>query len=324
MSVHRILLSSSQNTFLDEGGCRAIFSSEPWSDNDDRPHKRRKLEQGPSDWCYVLELIIRCEFTADLQPTSSVTKTFPIDVEIHFDEPIVSIANSGSEQPMFSFVCDESQISVFEKISWVQKLARKNTISKCLRLSSSVSFSEITGYILSAMVCLQVYIRFDRHLAGAPKLSPRDRIALLDYAFEKPVAAVDAEKFYANIGRLPKDYIYPDDEKLFQPASIQCRLFPFQLRAVAWMLEREGILLHRNSSLYLHRPEGDCNLHPLWEMAKDLDGNTVFLNRHLGLITLDKSWPSEVLPVQNIFGGILAEVSYVPYRLPLQIALIHN
>ena len=296
-------------SFFDAQACSAIKFPPPGNNDDGRPWKRRKLDPERQGWSGVIEFIIQCQFVNETSTHSSSNPLYldiqPVDASVSFDDPVMTITDPLKDQSLFAFVCREVEVASMKKIKWFQKLVSKDpSISQCIRLLSSLSMRTRHETIERATVSLRVEIRFDQTLARVAKLSLKDRIAILDYAFEKPSTEVNADHFYTSVGRLPKDYIQCEEEKSFQHPSITCRLFPFQKRAVAWMLQREGVYVQKSFGSVVDK--GD--LPPLWETVNDLDNQPIYLNRHQAFTTVNKTWIPEAFKPQTILGGILAEV----------------
>lgn len=309
MSRRRIRLCSLHRSFFDEEACKTMLESRKIDLDDGRPWKRRKLDPDDDGWAALIEFNVECHFLEESSASSSSAAieldTSPLEVSITFDDPILTVSNPITDESLFAFVCQEAEVQYIEKIMWFQRLVHKDpSISRCIRLSSSVYMRQRHQTIQGSTVSFRVDVRFDKNLLQVAKLSPKDRVAILDYAFDKPYTEVNADHFYGNIGKLPKNYVHSENEKSLQHPSITCRLFPFQKRAVAWMLRREGVPLQVNSDTMIDESE----LPPLWETARDIDGRVLYLNRHQGFSTLDHTWISDTFKEQTILGGILAEV----------------
>jgi hypothetical protein len=309
MSRRRIRLCSPHRSFFDEEACKTILESSQIDLDDGRPWKRRKLDPDDDGWAALIEFNVECHFVEESSASSNSNAveldTSPLEVYITFDDPILTVSNPITDETLFAFVCQEADVPYMEKIMWFQRLVYKDSsISRCIRLLSSVSMRRRHQTIQRSTVSFRVDVRFDKNLPQVTKLSLKDRIAILDYAFDKPYTEVNADNFYGNIGKLPKNYVHSENEKTLQHPSITCRLFPFQKRAVAWMLRREGVPLEFNSDTTID----ESDLPPLWETVRDLDGRVLYLNRHQAFSTLDYTWISDKFKQQIILGGILAEV----------------
>ena len=314
MTSRSILLPASQLSYLDANTCLSLLSSSEEEGKETQPCKRRKLDPDDSGWFAILEFNIECQFE-DQRTAFPAAEVFNIasslEACVTFEDPIMTVENISSGQALYMFVCEEAQSAVLEKIAWLQKLANKDvSIGRFLRLSTSLSMQLRQGMIECSTIIIRVDARFDEHLAKSTKLSLKDRLAILDYSCGRPAVEVDADRFYDNIGRLPKNYISKKDEETLQHPSIHCHLFPFQKRAVAWMLSREGKAFQAGQTTpFVNQGNEQDDLPPLWEVVRDLDGRVLYLNRHQAFATLNKSWISEAFGRQTIQGGILAEVS---------------
>ncbi|KAH6840888.1 SNF2 family N-terminal domain-containing protein [Chaetomium sp. MPI-CAGE-AT-0009] len=91
--------------------------------------------------------------------------------------------------------------------------------------------------------------------------------------------------------------------------GLEAVLYPFQRRAVQWLLRREGVHWHRDD------PSKQTGIQPYvsptspalpisFAQAKDADGSTIYISALLGAATRDTSL---FRPFQDLRGGILAE-----------------
>ncbi|EEH47868.2 uncharacterized protein PADG_03952 [Paracoccidioides brasiliensis Pb18] len=87
--------------------------------------------------------------------------------------------------------------------------------------------------------------------------------------------------------------------------SLQCQLFPFQRRAVRWMLEREGMEILPDGEIRVRPPSLSPGLPDSFEQIKDADGRTCYASHLFRILTTDlRNW----IPVERTLrGGILAE-----------------
>ncbi|KAH8422920.1 putative SNF2 family helicase/ATPase [Aspergillus melleus] len=108
--------------------------------------------------------------------------------------------------------------------------------------------------------------------------------------------------FYDNV------YVPPDT-----PASsseikcdlIDCQLFPFQRRAVRWLLEREGMALQQNGQVVPIQNHSQDQLPESFERIIDADGRLCFASHLFMIVTSDLSnWFDANV---HLKGGILAE-----------------
>ena len=317
MSRRIINFASSLQTFVDIEACLKVAKSHSSHTADDRPSKRRKLDEGSEGWASIHEFNLNFSFNDDAHSApdhSTIQQEHFAPVLFVFEDPVISIFSTVGEQ-LFAYVCQDAEADVLDRIAWIQRLATKDaTLRQCIQTPAYVCIQLSSRRICHAKLRLVVEVRFDQHLPPLSKLSLKDRLALLDYAFDKPSIDVTSYEFYSNIGKLPKDFLDSETEKTIQHPLITCRLFPFQKRAVAWMLQREreresiGHLSNTQSSV-----AGD-DLPHLWETVHDNNGKVLYLNRHQGYVTSDEKWVSATFGKQIIKGGILAEVAKPPFN----------
>lgn len=132
----------------------------------------------------------------------------------------------------------------------------------------------------------------DLHLSGAtlatrPAWSPQD--------------------FYEAACVPDKEVIGPEVAAMEIP-QLQAKLYPFQRRAVQWLLRREGVHWHQGSqnqaTIEPYVPPA-CEEPPIsFTQVKDADGDMLYLSPLLGVATRD---PTPFRPLQELRGGILAE-----------------
>jgi E3 ubiquitin-protein ligase SHPRH len=108
---------------------------------------------------------------------------------------------------------------------------------------------------------------------------------------------VTVSKLYSILGPAPP---LPSEgaNKALQPESLIPALLPFQRRSVAWMLEKEGMVVNEEGSIV---PQKQSDNFSFWKEIKQGD-HTWYLNRLSGELSAD---PPDTIPVP--FGGILAE-----------------
>ena len=102
--------------------------------------------------------------------------------------------------------------------------------------------------------------------------------------------------FYDNVHVPRSDEGTPNVPPIDQ---LQCTLYPFQKRAVQWLLGREkAIEIHKPSQEVAELPHG-------FARTNDAEGKPCFINQILGLVTTNESLPFGTGP--DLKGGILAE-----------------
>jgi E3 ubiquitin-protein ligase SHPRH len=108
---------------------------------------------------------------------------------------------------------------------------------------------------------------------------------------------VTVSKLYSTLGSAPP---LPSERanKALQPASLVPTLLPFQRRSVAWMLEKEGMVVNDEGLIV---PQKLSDNFSFWRKITQGD-HTWYLHRLSGELSAD---PPDTIPVP--FGGILAE-----------------
>lgn len=91
--------------------------------------------------------------------------------------------------------------------------------------------------------------------------------------------------------------------------KLEAKLYPFQRRAVQWLLQREGMHWCRSdekdeSGIWPYSPPASPDPPISFAPAKDADGNIIHLSSLLGAVTRDTTL---FRSVQDFRGGILAE-----------------
>ena len=108
---------------------------------------------------------------------------------------------------------------------------------------------------------------------------------------------VTVSKLYSTLGSAPP---LPSERagEALQPASLVPTLLPFQRRSVAWMLEKEGMVVNEEGLII---PQKLSDNFSFWKKIKQGD-HTWYLHRLSGELSAN---PPDTVPVP--FGGILAE-----------------
>jgi E3 ubiquitin-protein ligase SHPRH len=108
---------------------------------------------------------------------------------------------------------------------------------------------------------------------------------------------VTVSKLYSSLGSAPP---LPSERanKAMQPASLVPTLLPFQRRSVAWMLEKEGMVVNEEGLIV---PQKSSDNFSFWKKITQGD-HTWYLHRLSGELS---AYPPDTIPAP--FGGILAE-----------------
>ncbi|KAI9724377.1 MAG: hypothetical protein M1812_000445 [Candelaria pacifica] len=129
--------------------------------------------------------------------------------------------------------------------------------------------------------------------------------ALLAAAFPKDKADTSTtwspQDFYEAVHVPDK---HQNVNQAIQTEKVECQLYPFQKRAVNWLLGREGVELGSDGVHQLGQHRQDSRPLPFFQQAADVDDRECFVSHLLGVIVTD---PSLARQPSDIRGGILAE-----------------
>ncbi|KAL2162696.1 hypothetical protein VTH06DRAFT_6532 [Thermothelomyces fergusii] len=174
----------------------------------------------------------------------------------------------------------------------------------------------------SIRLCLAIEVRWNenRTIWGSERSKVNSQQALRDEVLETWFPNLHLPKSSdPQPSWSPQDFYeaacVPDREKLDAEVSsmevprLESALYPFQRRAVQWLLRREGVCWHRNTEnspagiqqyVPSDLPDPPISFHP----ASDVVGNPIWVSPLLGAATRDVSL---FRPIQDLRGGILAE-----------------
>jgi E3 ubiquitin-protein ligase SHPRH len=142
----------------------------------------------------------------------------------------------------------------------------------------------------------------------------RDEVFSTWYPFMCPPNAGGAQPSWS-----PRDFYQaacvPDKETLDAEVSsmeierLEANLYPFQRRAVQWLLRREGVQWQpgtqdNSAGIVPYVPPASLEPPVSFEKAEDADGNTIYLSPLFGTATRN---PALFNSFQHLRGGILAE-----------------
>ena len=144
---------------------------------------------------------------------------------------------------------------------------------------------------------VQIFVPNARDMAESIGISRND---IFDICL--PETLSDATAVWA-----PRDFYdsvhVPEKDVLVQEYTgierLQCQLYPFQKRALQWLLWREGAENAHGP------PEDSVGLPHGFFSTTDSDGRTCFASKFLGIFTTDEHLPARM--GSNPKGGILAE-----------------
>ena len=108
--------------------------------------------------------------------------------------------------------------------------------------------------------------------------------------------------FYDNV-HIPEKTDEPLSE--IQSSLVQCKLYPFQRRAVRWLLEREGVEIHSTGEVHQFQSTTASELPFSVSQHVDTDGRPIFVSSLFG--TVSSGISTSNYPYMSLRGGILAE-----------------
>ncbi|KAK6511367.1 hypothetical protein TWF481_000285 [Arthrobotrys musiformis] len=111
-----------------------------------------------------------------------------------------------------------------------------------------------------------------------------------------------ARDFYHSVYVPPATAVVPE---VIQVSELTTQMFPFQMRTVGWMMEREGVTVE---SGYVEPLPVTPSLESLcFEETTDCNGNPMWISIPLGITTSDRTSVDRLITSCRIKGGILAE-----------------
>ena len=129
---------------------------------------------------------------------------------------------------------------------------------------------------------------------------------ILDRAFPQAdslkYAASSPQRFY-DAAHLPGK-----DQKTtatMQIDQLRCQLYPFQQRAVRWLLRREGVDMNFQGTLQVYDPPRNDSLPLSFTPQIDEDGQRCYVSCLYGMVATKVAGFSS--PTKDLLGGILAE-----------------
>ena len=88
-------------------------------------------------------------------------------------------------------------------------------------------------------------------------------------------------------------------------AILQCQLYPFQKRALRWLLQREGVHIAGGNVVRCTSTNPERSLPHGFIHTEDADGTNCFISHCLGIVTKNRSLLEDT--TSQLRGGILAE-----------------
>lgn len=168
------------------------------------------------------------------------------------------------------------------------------TISKCLDYdhdADTVGFEHDT-YTHTLDLCVRIRAPSARDLSGSLGISRNDWLDICAPELVEATQTWSPRDFYDNV-HVPKseEVTVPDIDEL------QCTLYPFQKRALMWLLRREGAVYDSQDK--------PVELSHGFVSTTDADGKQCFVSRFLGMVTADEEVALKI--GSDPIGGILCQ-----------------
>ncbi|KAK1760441.1 putative ATP-dependent helicase IRC20 [Echria macrotheca] len=294
-------------------------------DGAEPPSKRTKTVGDGKPICVSREHLILPEIESTLSPrTRSIAKT-NVDqfVSIRFRarrthwELTLFSAKKAGKKFQITYEIDASRLSSLQ-LAALQIASDKTTDpgdQGCLWTSIGTTVQQ-RGHIVVLELDLEINWNESTSVWGQFQLAPQQKLrnillgawlpeGFLPYLSEG--SAPSPQDFYESAA-IPDMTTFNSETSTLEIPSLQTDLYPFQRRAVQWLLRREGVQ-------WCHNPDGDGGaVRPFVRPASDIpisftsvtdaDGGTFYLSPAFGTATRDTS---VFHSLENLKGGILAE-----------------
>jgi E3 ubiquitin-protein ligase SHPRH len=290
--------------------CRNAFHSE----YSRRPRKRIKLEgtdcSTTSSSLPTSEIAI-ARFEVNLRPSPDMAKNYDMTTDLDHDIEVglVKAWDLTSTQPSISLVghagykkspsltvkttssLSPAMSSLLSRIVCLEKRSRGNAKKGVCRSSCRLHRISTSSGPVYTLECTIIWL--DGESAFGPNATKKEDWATLLQFYPEPPNDTQSkswtpQEFYSSVHSPPIDTPIPDmvDQKV-----LETDLYPFQKRAVAWMLDRESPSRNTAQSRISYTPAKDCN------------GQQCFVSHLEGVICST----THLDTLQEPKGGILAE-----------------
>jgi len=141
-------------------------------------------------------------------------------------------------------------------------------------------------------LCVRVLIPNARDLSGSMGITQNDWLDICAPEWVEATNIWSPRDFYDNV-HVPKS----EKIEIQDIDELQCTLYPFQKRALQWLLRREGVVDGKEDKP-AELPHGFVS-------TSDADGRQCLVSRFLGLVTTDEKVPLNI--GSDLRGGVLCE-----------------
>ena len=213
-----------------------------------------------------------------------------LDDDILFDQPV------SSSVPPQAFRILQKAIHI--------ALSKKGTSARAVFLISKTLGSEVDTDHSNFSIGVQILLQNSASLVEGHAAEQNE---LLNLCVPKTSSNIcepwSPRDFYDSV--FVPDKNCTTANALCQVEQLKCQLYPFQKRAVQWMLQREGVQLRGNEMIPYELEKISNDLPHGFLRTQDANGRNCFVSHLLGIITTDENvvWSAGT----NLRGGILAE-----------------
>ncbi|KAB8230672.1 putative SNF2 family helicase/ATPase [Aspergillus alliaceus] len=226
----------------------------------------------------------------------------------------LELVTTTNRETIFEFESDDPQLLILGKDL---ELAQNLVCADCFPRKIPVACYQSTLYIIpdrKRSFYLETIILWKDSLdiLGNYQLLGETRRAFSRYVLHEQHGLTSGHS-HSQPGWSPRDfydnvYVPPDTPGSSAEVTcslIECRLFPFQRRAVRWLLQREGVELQADGQVVPVKDRSNGGLPTSFRQFTDADGRVCFASQLFMIVSTDLSkWYDAG---NHLRGGILAE-----------------
>ena len=163
----------------------------------------------------------------------------------------------------------------------------------------------VPGSLLAFRIQIKTLWRTEKHSLDRQTRLNRHLQQIMSKSFPQELdqrpASWSPQTFYQSVHVPQKSKIVPSN---IQSSRMTCKLYPFQKRAAAWMLEREGVYLADDGEV-VRRASKNSRLPLSFSEEKDAESGSCFVSHLFSVVTRDLRELELYTP--ELQGGLLAE-----------------